>query len=277
MQSSPKPTAWKSGGLKLLSPQWAESAPRTIGAAMSTRHGGVSKGPWASLNLGGACGDAPDAVHNNRQIYTQALGARPVWLKQVHGTTVLRLGEASPIPTQTQPATLPTADAAWTSAPGVACAVLVADCLPVLFTTRDGRAVAAAHAGWRGLAAGVLQSTVAAMQQGADVQPDELLAWLGPCIGPQVFEVGPDVLQAFGRPATTLGDRCFVRRVRPDGSPRWLCHLPALAMQQLQQVGVLQAAITVAGHCTVSNASDFFSFRRDGVTGRLAAAIWRCR
>jgi len=239
---------------------------------MSTRHGGVSTGPWASLNLGGACGDAPDAVHTNRQRFAQALGAQPVWLRQVHGTHVLRLDAVS-AQTSTQ-TSLPPADAAWTTAPGIACTVLVADCLPVLLTTRDGRAVAAAHAGWRGLAAGVLQATVAAMQQGAGIRPGELLAWLGPCIGPTAFEVGADVLDAFGRPADILSDTWFVQRPRPDGSLRWLCDLPALAAQQLRHAGVPLEAITQAGRFTVAESSDFFSFRRDGITGRLAVAIW---
>jgi len=239
---------------------------------MSTRHGGVSTGPWASLNLGGACGDGPDAVHTNRHRFAQVLGAQPVWLRQVHGTHVLRLDAVS---AQTSIQTrLPPADVAWTTAPGIACTVLVADCLPVLLTTRDGRTVAAAHVGWRGLAAGVLQATVASMQQGAGVRPGELLAWLGPCIGPTAFEVAADVLDAFGRPASILRDACFVRRPRSDGSLRWLCDLPALAGQQLHQAGVPLQAITQAGRCTVTESSDFFSFRRDGITGRLAAAIW---
>jgi YfiH family protein len=236
---------------------------------MSTRHGGVSTGPWGALNLGVACADDPAHVTTNRQRFAAALGAQPVWLRQVHGTAVLRL-EAGSIS-----ADLPPADAAWTTATGIACAVQVADCLPVLLSTRDGRAVAAAHAGWRGLAAGVLQATVASMQQGAGVQPGELLAWLGPCIGPAEFEVGADDLQACAQDPAAPDPRFFLRHDRADGSKRWLADLPAMAGAALQQAGVPVQAIRAAGRCTVAEPSDFFSFRRDGITGRMAAGIWR--
>ncbi len=255
--------------LPLLQPHWAAPLPPAVGAAMSTRRGGRSQGPWASLNLGGACGDDPVPVAANRECFAATLGARPVWLRQVHGTAVLRLGRDS------TGADLPPADAAWTIDTGVACTVLVADCLPVLLAARDGSAVAAAHAGWRGLAAGVLEETVRALEQGAGVPSRDVLAWLGPCIGPQAFEVGADVLAGFGSSPGHADPAFFSFRPRADGSPRWLANLPALAAKHLQQAGVPAAAIHQDGRCTVGAPSDFFSFRRDGVTGRMAAAIWR--
>lgn len=244
---------------------------------MSTRHGGCSSGPWASLNLGGACGDDAASVQANRQAFAAALGAQPVWLRQVHGTVVLRLDAGSVAQD------LPAADAAWTTQPGLACCVLVADCLPVLLAARDGRAVAAAHAGWRGLAAGVLEATLQALQAGAGLRPDEISAWLGPSIGPQAFEVGSDVLAAFGQAPEGPPSRYFTPRVTPRARPaasadspaRWWANLPALAAARLQAAGVPAGAISQARCCTVSSPSDFFSFRRDGVTGRMAAAIWR--
>jgi hypothetical protein len=236
---------------------------------MSTRHGGVSTGPWASLNLGGACGDDPSAVARNRERFARSLGARPVWLRQVHGTTVLCLDDYP------AGADLPPADASWTQQAGVACAVLVADCMPVLMAARDGRAVAAAHAGWRGLAAGVLEATIAALRQGAGVEADQLQVWLGPCIGPQAFEVGADVLEGFGESPPQADAALFRPRPRPDGSARWLADLPTLAARRLQAAGVPGRAIHRSERCTVQEPSDFFSFRRDGTTGRQAAAIWR--
>ncbi|MEY3251313.1 MAG: hypothetical protein RL227_286 [Pseudomonadota bacterium] len=234
---------------------------------MSTRAGGVSQVPWQTLNLGVAVGDDPEAVATNRRRFAAGLGARPVWLRQVHGVAVLRLDASTPDhPNEA-------ADAAWTTEPGIACTVQVADCLPVLLATRDGSAVAAAHAGWRGLAGGVLEATVAAMQHGAGVAPDDLLAWLGPCIGPTAFEVGADVLQGFGRAAASADHPAFRWAPRADGSPRWRADLTLLARERLRQAGV--SAVVVQGACTVSEASGFFSFRRDGVTGRMAAAVWR--
>lgn len=234
---------------------------------MSGRTGGVSTGPWSSLNLGLAAGDAAAAVAENRARFAAALGARPVWLRQVHGVQVLRLGAGH----ESHPGG--PADAAWTTEPGIACTVQVADCLPVLFALRDGSAVAAAHAGWRGLAAGVLQATVAALCAGTGARPADVQAWLGPAIGPRRFEVGSDVLQALGQAAQAADLPRFVYRPRPDGAPRWLADLPGLAADRLAAAGV--AAITAAGACTVEDTSTWFSFRRDGVTGRMAAAIWR--
>lgn len=234
---------------------------------MSLRSGGVSKAPWDSLNLGLAVGDDTGAVAQNRARFAAALGARPIWLRQVHGTQVLQLQGHE------DSAQMPAADAAWTCARGVACTVQVADCLPVLFCARDGSAVAAAHAGWRGLSAGVLEATLAALQQGAGVAPHDVLAWLGPCIGARQFEVGADVLLAFGQDPAAPDIRRFVPRQRSDSSPGWLAHLPGLARDRLQAAGV--ANISAADECTAQDASRFFSFRRSGCTGRMAAAIWR--
>ncbi|MBA4176063.1 MAG: peptidoglycan editing factor PgeF [Leptothrix sp. (in: Bacteria)] len=252
---------------------------------MSLREGGVSEGLFASLNLGVAVGDDGETVAENRARFAAALGARPVWLRQVHGVEVLRLtaetANAPPGP----------ADAAWTDEPGLACTVQVADCLPVLFALRDGSAVAAAHAGWRGLAAGVLEATVTALCSGTGAAPGDVQAWLGPCIGPRRFEVGADVLAAFGQVPGQVGfgkerrvsalcqepERAdpgyFSYRPRPDGAPRWLADLHGLARGRLAAAGV--GAVTATPACTVEDDSAFFSFRRDGLTGRMAAAIWR--
>lgn len=255
----------EAAALPLITPAWPGGSPPGVGAAMSTRAGGTSAAPWHSLNLGVAVGDDPAAVAANRARFAAALGARPVWLRQVHGTQVLRL-EADTPEHPPEPA-----DAAWTTEPGIACTVQVADCLPVLLASRDGRAVAAAHAGWRGLAAGVLEATVAALREGAGA--GDWVAWLGPCIGPSAFEVGAEVLPAFGREAVPRDQPAFRWAPRLDGSPRWRADLVALARERLAAAGV--QAVAAHGGCTVADASGFFSFRRDGVTGRLAAAVWR--
>lgn len=242
-----------------MQPDW----PAPVGAWCSGREGGVSTGVFASLNLGTAVGDDPEAVAQNRQRFAARLGgAQPVWLQQVHGTRVLRLsaGDVHAPPQQ--------ADAAWTDEPGIACTAQVADCLPVLLATADGRAVAAAHAGWRGLAGGVLDQTVAALCAGAGAEPAALHAWLGPCIGPAEFEVGSDVRAAFEDDAQHLR-----YQPRPDGDPRWRADLPALARARLQRLGLRH--ISGGTWCTVSEPSRFFSYRRDGRTGRFAAAVWR--
>lgn len=263
-----------------ICPQWAPAAPPGVRALMSTRQGGVSQPPFDSLNLrpsalGGEQVDDADAVAENQRRFASALGAQPVWLRQVHGTRVLRLRPELAGPE----APLETADASISTEPGLACTVMAADCLPVLLASRCGRVVGAAHAGWRGLAAGVLEATVAAMEEAAGVAPAELQAWLGPCIGPKVFEVGPEVLQAFGVAPTTAGAAFFRYTPRPDGSPRWHADLAGLARLRLQSRGLPAAAISGndggAGWCTVSEVSRFFSFRRQPVSGRLAASIAR--
>lgn len=255
--------------MKLLRPGWP--APAGVGAAMSTREGGVSAPPYDSLNLSFGVGDDAAAVAENRRRWTSAIGARPVWMRQVHGADVLRLTAEHRAPAEGAP--LPTADAAWTTEPGLACTVGAADCMPVLFALRDGSAVAAAHAGWRGLAGGVIEATLRAMCQGTGAQAADVVVWLGPCIGPRRFEVGADVLAAFGHPVDTTDTTRFAPQRRADGSAAWLANLPRLARDRLEAGGV--TAITDASTCTVEDPSRFFSFRRDRVTGRMAAAIWR--
>ena len=247
-----------------LEPGWAAPAP--VGALMSTRAGGVSTGPFASMNLGAHVGDEPGAVEANMQRFAHAIGARPVFLKQVHGTRVVGLDEVPPDAPPIE------ADASVATRPGVACTVTVADCLPVLFAAGNARAVAAAHAGWRGLAGGVLERTLAAVCEAAGCGPGEVHAWLGACIGPAAFEVGADVLAAFGADPGAPDPRRFKPRAAADGSARWLANLPLLARERLAAAGVTQ--VTGGRWCTVEDASRFFSFRRDRITGRLAAAEW---
>ena len=244
-----------SAELALLRPDWP--APASVRALVSTRGGGVSLGPYRSLNLGSHVGDDPAAVAENRRRLQQCgvLPREPAWLNQVHGLEVLRLGIES-APGQS-------ADACWTELAGVPCAVLSADCLPVLFCSRDGRYVAAAHAGWRGLVQGVLEATVAALP----VRADALLAWLGPAIGPAAFQVGEEVRAAFvGHAAEDAAH--FVA----DGA-RWRADLFALARARLRRAGL--NAVYGGGVCTASEPARFFSHRRDGLSGRMASLIWR--
>jgi polyphenol oxidase len=237
--------------------QW----PAGVSGWMSTRQGGHSQGPYAGFNLGLHVGDDAAVVNQHRAQFEHTLGGPAAWLNQVHGAQVLDADEV--LAARREGRSL-AADACVARRPAQVAAVLVADCLPVLMARSDGQAVAAAHAGWRGLAAGVLEATVAALR--AD-SPGEVMAWLGPCIGPQAFEVGDDVKAAFG-PA---GASCFQPHHRADGSAAWLCHLPELARLRLGQAGV--TAISGGQWCTVRLASTFFSYRRDGVTGRMAAGI----
>jgi polyphenol oxidase len=269
-----------------LVPDWP--APPGVRAVFTTRQGGHSRVPHDTLNLGNHVGDAPAAVAANRAALKASMGAHPVFLRQVHGHAVLPVGAAS--------ADGQTADACFTDERGVACAVLVADCLPVLFTLDDGACVGAVHAGWRGLAGaadcsgacaqtGVLEAFYESFsgfaqskRAGAAIK---IVAWLGPCIGPDAFEVGPEVKTAFeGGPGGTAG--CF----RPLEGGKYLADLPMLARLRLQALGVeaVYGNDGSAGWCTVGNPSRFFSHRRDaaalggngfGTTGRMAACIWR--
>lgn len=249
-----------------LQPAEALGAVGTVGAVMTTRAGGVSISPFDTMNLGSRVGDEEAAVVRNRESLALVMGARPVFLQQVHGSTVVRLrtsdAAASPATDMFQ------ADAAFTMDFGVACVVQVADCMPVLFAHEDGRVVGAAHAGWRGLAAGVLERMVHAMCGAAACEPNALRAWLGPCIGPQAFEVGKDVFDAFA-----TWPMHFREARRPDGSMRWRADLPALAQERLNGVGL--GRVVLSGACTVADRTRFYSYRRDGTTGRHAAAIWR--
>ncbi len=255
-----------------LRPDWA--APPGTAALMSTRAGGCSAAPFDSLNLrppalGGDGADDPAAVLQNQQRFAAALGATPVWLNQVHGADVVRLDASHLAPGNS----MPRADASFSTERGVACAVLVADCLPVLMASADGRVVGAVHAGWRGLAAGVVEHTVAAMVRTSNLRAGEIQAWLGACIGADAFEVGEDVLRAFGTDAATADPARFAWRPRADGSPRWRADLALLARDRLIALGL--RSINGGRWCTVADRSRFFSFRRDGRTGRMAAAIAR--
>lgn len=251
------PAAGGDGGPGILRPNWP--APPRVRAAFSLRSGGVSVPPWDSLNLGAHVGDDPPSVRENRRRLREALSlpAEPRWLEQVHGVAVSRDHAA---------ATPPIADAFVTDRPGVVAAIMVADCIPVLFCEREGRVVAAAHAGWRGLAAGVLENTVAAM----GVDPGRLVAWMGPAIGPDAFEVGSEVRAAFVEAACGEG---AAARFRPSPAGRWLCDLTGLARDRLARLGVGQ--VCGGGLCTASDPGRFYSHRRDALrTGRMAALVW---
>lgn len=256
------PAAW-------LRPDWGLDS---VGALMTTRAGGRSTGPFASMNVHTGVGDDPEAVAANRALFAAAIGATPVFLHQVHGTRVARIGVADTLPG----ATIHAADAAVTSEPGVACAVMVADCLPLLFAAGNGGAVGAAHAGWRGLAAGVVEATVQSVCDAAGCTPADVVVWLGACIGPVAFEVGADVLEAIGADASAheaaVASAVEPPRFRPGRPGRWLADLPQLARDRLLAAGVTQ--VSGGGCCTVTEASRFFSFRRSGVTGRMVAAVW---
>jgi len=250
-----------------LRPDWP--VPGSVRAVCTTRAGGVSAGRYASLNLGDHVGDDPLAVATNRQRVQAVLGARPVFMQQVHGCQVQSLDALSAADVQ--------ADACTTSERNVACTIMVADCLPVLFAASDGSRVAAAHAGWRGLAAGVLERTVdvfrSANQPGTAAAGADIVAWLGPCIGPGAFEVGDEVKAAFVF-AMPDSAQCF----HATGSPgKWLADLPALARLRLAACGITRVFgnDSTDAWCTVLNPSRFFSHRRDGVSGRFAACIWR--
>lgn len=235
-----------------IEPDWP--APPGVRAVSTLRRGGTSVGPYSSLNLGGHVGDDPARVAANRLRVGEglALPGEPAWLHQVHGVRAV-------------PAEAPgdgAADAAWTRESGVVCAVMTADCLPILLCSGDGAAVAAVHAGWRGLAGGVVEAAVAAMGGG------ELLAWLGPAIGPDAFEVGGEVREAFLRNGAEFGSG-----FRETGGGKWLADIYRLGRLTLERQGI--AAIYGGGCCTFGQAEDFFSYRRDGTTGRMASLIWR--
>ena len=253
---------------ELIVPDWP-GLPANVGALATTRRGGLSTGPYddgnggGGLNLGMHVGDDPDTVHANRALLRSHLPADPAWIAQVHGIAVVdaaTVGAGQPIRT---------GDASVASAPGLVCAMMTADCLPVLFADRAGTVVGAAHAGWRGLADGVLGATVAAMRaRGAA----DITAWLGPAIGKTKFEVGADVMERFMAGAVEP-DAVAAAFVAYPGRPgKYLADMNALARLMLAQDGVDQ----VAGgeYCTASDAGRFYSYRRDGITGRLASMIW---
>lgn len=240
--------------MSLLLPQW--NVPANVRACSTTRLDGVSDAPWNAMNLGAHVGDNPEHVQCNRKRLVQLaeMPAMPVWLEQVHGTRVLHLTGQEPQSLQ--------ADAAYTRKSGVVCAAMSADCLPVLFSSLDGKEVAAAHAGWRGLCAGVLEATLDTFIS----PPQEIAAWLGPAIGPEAFEVGPEVRTAFLAQDPTMSDA-----FRPAGE-KYYADIWQLAHRRLTARGVRH--ISGGGICTASQPEQFFSFRRDGVTGRMASLIW---
>ncbi len=237
-----------------ITPDWP--APATVRAVTTTRRGGVSRGHWASMNPADHVGDALDDVQANRARLGQRLqlSASPVWLRQVHGTRVVDAA-SSTAPVE--------ADGSYVGQPGVVCAVLTADCLPVLLCDVNGTRVAAAHAGWRGLAAGIVEQAVAALQvPGAD-----LLAWLGPAISAEAYVVGDEVRDTFIASATRAQDA-----FRPAATGGWHADLYHLARQRLAACGV--QAVYGGGFCTFTEQQRFFSYRRDGVTGRMASLVW---
>lgn len=235
-----------------LVPDWP--VPARVRALVTTRAGGVSTGPHASLNLGLRADDDPAAVAENRARLEKILPQPPRWLQQVHGSTVVDADHLTDVPQ---------ADASVARNAGTVCAIMIADCLPILLADNTGHCVGAAHAGWRGLAGGVIGNTIDRMA----VAPSGLTAWIGPGIGPSAFEVGDDVLDAFC--AGIPENRVAFKPLKPG---KWLCDLPLLARKALQRAGV--SSIYGGDLCTYSDPARFYSYRRDRITGRMAALIW---
>ncbi|URM29770.1 peptidoglycan editing factor PgeF [Pseudomonas frederiksbergensis] len=234
-----------------LIPDWP--APAGVKACVTTRAGGVSLAPFDSLNLGDHVDDSPEAVAENRRRLTDHFSIQPAWLKQVHGIVVV----------QADPGLVATADASWTATPGIACTAMTADCLPALFCDRAGTRVAAAHAGWRGLAAGVLEATLDSLA----VPPEDVLVWLGPAIGPQAFEVGPEVRETFVQQLPAAA-KAFVPS---QNAGKFMADIYELARLRLAARGV--TAVYGGGFCTVTDPR-FFSYRRSPRTGRFASLVW---
>lgn len=234
-------------------PDWP--APANVKALQTTRHGGISAAPYDSLNLGLHVGDVPLAVNRNRQSLAPLMPSEPVWLEQVHGTTVANADAANCVER---------ADASVAHQRGSVCVVMTADCLPVLLCDEDGTVVGAAHAGWKGLAAGVIEATVQAM----DVAPHKLMAWLGPAISQAHFEVGGEVRDAFIQhlPQAT---EAFIAH---GSEGKYMADIYLLAHQRLTALGITR--VSGGGRCTYAEADTFFSYRRDNVTGRMGTFIW---
>ncbi len=248
--------------MELILPQWGKKL-SGVRALATTRPCGNSPAPYDDgqggdgLNLGVHVGDASDCVQLNRAQIRRHLPVEPAWLTQVHGTTVLDAAEVRDAPS---------ADASFTTQRGVVCAIMTADCLPVLFADAAGRVVGAAHAGWRGLAGGVLENTVAAMRAAGG---DTLHAWLGPAIGPMQFEVGEEVLQVFTAKDPVMRHAFQPVVARPG---KYLADIYQLARITLANVGVMH--VSGGNFCTVSEARRFYSYRRDGITGRMVSLVW---
>lgn len=234
-------------------PDWP--APAHVKALSTTRAGGVGAAPFDSLNLGTHVGDDPAVVAANRALLRALLPAEPCWLNQVHGTVVVDLATAHGVPD---------ADGAVSRKPGAVCVVMTADCLPVLLCDRAGTVVGAAHAGWRGLQGGIIEATVKAM----GVPAADIMAWLGPAIGPAAFEVGDEVKAAFVADCPAAAEA-----FRPAGpAGKWLADLYLLARQRLAALGVV--SVSGGDACTCTEPGRFFSYRRDGRTGRMASLVW---
>ena len=237
-----------------LTPDWP--APASVKACVTTREGGVSEAPFDSLNLGDHVDDRPEAVAENRRRLTEHFSIQPAWLQQVHGITVAHADAGI----------VATADASWTATPGIACAAMTADCLPALFCNRAGTRVAAAHAGWRGLAAGVLEATLDSL----DIPANDVLIWLGPAIGPKAFEVGPEVREVFISQLPEAAN-AFVPSANAG---KFMADIYLLARLRLAARGV--TAVYGGGFCTVTDPR-FFSYRRASRTGRFASLVWLTR
>jgi len=240
------------GQLEIIRPDW--DVPRNIIACTTTRQGGYSQGAWASFNLASHVEDDPVAVSQNRSLLKSflQLPSEPVWLEQVHGCDVVIADNVNDVPA---------CDASFTQQPDVVCAVLTADCLPLLLCSEEGDQVAAVHAGWRGLAAGVIEQTVSSM----NCPGEKILAWLGPAIGPDAFEVGAEVREIF-----TGFDSQASSAFKEHGN-KWLCDIYQLARQRLENLGISQ--ISGGDYCTYHDSGRFYSYRRDGETGRMASLI----
>lgn len=240
----------------LILPNWP--APANVRALQTTRNGGISQAPYDSLNLGSHVEDNPLDVARNRQLLNRFVPTEPVWLNQVHGTVVVDASETTCVPD---------ADASYTRARNAVCAAMTADCLPVLLCNREGTVVAAAHAGWRGLCDGVIEATISAMNEPSE----NLMAWLGPAIGPQAFEVGAEVRQEFIAQHDAAIDAFL-----PIAGGKWLGNIYQLAQQRLKRAGITEiyGGGVDEDFCTYTDRERFFSFRRDGKTGRMASLIW---
>ncbi|AKM29049.1 hypothetical protein AB870_01250 [Pandoraea faecigallinarum] len=254
-------------------PDWP--APANVRAVFTTRSGGVSQGPQATFNLGYKADDDPEAVRINRTLLVARTGVPSAWIAQVHGPRVVDAQEALDAVAAGEPLQ---ADASATNVPGLASTVMVADCLPVLLCDAQGHAVAAAHAGWRGLCAGVIEQTVQALRARLPKAQANatVIAWLGPCIGPTAFEVGPEVREAFLDAATNDEREATQAAFVPHGDPsagKALADLCALARLRLAREGV--TSVSGGQWCTVGDPARFYSYRRDRTTGRMAALVWR--
>ncbi len=250
--------------LKLIRPDWP--APLQVNSLVTTRHGGVSESPYASLNLGEHVGDLTQAVEANRSILRASLPSDPLWLKQVHGTNVSTPDNRTILSTQGIEA-----DAAVTNIPNEVLVILTADCLPVFFSNQAGDVVGIAHAGWRGLCAGILENTVGELLHLCpNLAPNQLLAWLGPAIGPESFEVGEDVYGAFTDAGIAFPHNAFIPI--SDRPGKYHANLYLLAKSRLESLGVER--ISGGNLCTVKDQNRFFSHRRDAISGRFASLIW---